>query len=1130
MSKSTNPARRLIGTLTAATMLLSAGVVSGVAPATAVESPLPETVAVTSDFNQEMGCATDWSTDCEKTALERRFDDGFWDATFDLAPGDYEYKIALNGTWDVNYGAGGVLNGANIRFSHSGGPVTIFYDPASHRAFSTSEEPIVTLAGSFQRSLGCRSDWAPDCLAAMLSDVDGDGVYEFSTTALPTGSHRVKVTHGLSWTENYGVDGLAGGADYLFTASEGKAVTFRYTVSTHRLAIEVVDAPMQGLGEERAHWIDATTLAWPADFGAPPTEASWQLLTSTQGITVAGGKVSGAVAVDLSIIASGLTPAQKQRFPALAGYVALRVPALSRAAVSTLLRGQVMLAQRDRAGALRAVTGVQLPGVLDDLYAANAAGARLGAVVESSRANLRLWAPTAVTATLLTWAPGGTGAPKRWTAQRDGATGIWAVSAAASTLKDQEYAWEVKVYAPSTTRFEINVVTDPYSTALTPNSRRSIVVDAVEARWRPTEWEKAPAPKIAQQVDRSIYELHVRDFSIGDQSVPEAERGTYLAFTRDSAGTRQLKQLAAAGMNTVHLLPTLDIATIEEDQGKQAATACDLESLAPASRAQQACVSATAASDGFNWGYDPYHFLAPEGAYAVDAYGGARVREFRSMVGALHGMGLQVVLDQVYNHTASSGQKTTSVLDKVVPGYYQRLAGDGSVQYSTCCENTATEHLMAQKLMVDSVVWWAKQYKVDGFRFDLMGHHSKQNMLAVRAALNQLTLSKDGVDGSAIYLYGEGWNFGEVANNALFEQATQGQLGGTGIGTFNDRLRDAVHGGSPGNDWSLRRQGFGTGLGTDPNGDPVNGTPQQALADLARATDIVKLGLAGNLRQFRFTTSDGAIRSGAQIDYNGSTAGYADEPDEVINYVDAHDNETLYDLSVFKLPIDTPLTDRARMNTLELATVTLSQAPSFWHAGTELLRSKSLDRNSYDSGDWFNRIDWTGQQSTFGSGLPPARDNRSRWETAAELLSDERLKPDAPAIAAAEASALDLLRVRREVSLLTLGSADLIAQKVTFPNGGPNATPGVIVMLVDDLVGLDTDHTLEGALVVFNASAEATAQVLPELTGRDFTLTDAQANGSDPIVKSTTWDSATGTVTVPARSVAVLVDPQSTAP
>ena len=269
------------------------------------------------------------------------------------------------------------------------------------------------------------------------------------------------------------------------------------------------------------------------------------------------------------------------------------------------------------------------------------------------------------------------------------------------------------------------------------------------------------------------------------------------------------------------------------------------------------------------------------------------------------------------------------------------------------------------------------------------------------------------------------------------------------------------------------------------------------------------------------------LKRGDELDYNGSPAGYADQPDEVINYVDAHDNETLYDLSVFKLPTDTPMADRVRMNTLSLATVTLSQSPSFWHAGTELLRSKSLDRNSYNSGDWFNRIDWTGQESTFGSGLPNEADNGAKWSIMEPLLANPALKPGAADIAAAEASALDLLRVRDEVDLLQLGSAELIDEKVTFPNSGPDATPGLIVMQIDDLVGEDVDPELDGALVVFNSSPEAITEQVDGLAGRGFALTDAQANGADAVVKTTAWDAATGTVTVPARSVAVLVDEQA---
>ena len=228
----------------------------------------------------------------------------------------------------------------------------------------------------------------------------------------------------------------------------------------------------------------------------------------------------------------------------------------------------------------------------------------------------------------------------------------------------------------------------------------------------------------------------MRDFSVTDQTVPAAHRGSYLAFADDGDGTKHLKALAAAGLNTVHLLPTFDIASIPEDRAQQQTPACDLASFPPDGTQQQACVTAVAAKDAYNWGYDPLHWSAPEGSYASSnaaADGGARVAEFRTMVGALHRDGLRVVLDQVFNHTPAAGQAAQSILDRIVPGYYQRLDAKGAVYTSTCCQNVATEHAMAQKMMVDSVVTWARGYHVDGFRFDLMGHHSKETMLAVRA-------------------------------------------------------------------------------------------------------------------------------------------------------------------------------------------------------------------------------------------------------------------------------------------------------------------------------------------------------------------------------------------------------------
>jgi pullulanase-type alpha-1,6-glucosidase len=473
-------------------------------------------------------------------------------------------------------------------------------------------------------------------------------------------------------------------------------------------------------------------------------------------------------------------------------------------------------------------------------------------------------------------------------------------------------------------------------------------------------------------------------------------------------------------------------------------------------------------------------------------------------VGGLHDAGLRVVLDQVFNHTAQSGQSEKSVFDKVVPGYYHRLNAVGEVETSTCCQNIATEHAMAQKLMVDSVVLWASDYKVDGFRFDLMGHHSRDNMEAIRAALDELTVSKDGVDGSQVTLYGEGWNFGEVADNALFYQAVQGQLHGTQIGTFNDRLRDAVRGGGP-FDEDPGTRGFGS------------------LGDNPHDTDLVQIGMVGNLRDYILRSAEtGAQLSGEQIDYNGSPAAYAEQPAEVVNYVDAHDNETLFDSLTLKLPQDLPMADRVRLNTLSMATVTLSQGVSFWHAGSDMLRSKSLDRNSYDSGDWFNLLDFTMTDNGFGRGLPPAPDNEDKWPYMRPLLGDPSLKPAPDDIEQASATAQDLLRLRYSSPLFRLEDAAQIQAKVDFPVSGTNqGRPDVIVMHLDDTVGADVDPDRTGLLVVFNSSDETVEQAVPDLRMQQWTLSDVQADGADEVVKQATWDAAAATATVPAYTVAV---------
>jgi pullulanase len=342
---------------------------------------------------------------------------------------------------------------------------------------------------------------------------------------------------------------------------------------------------------------------------------------------------------------------------------------------------------------------------------------------------------------------------------------------------------------------------------------------------------------------------------------------------------------------------------------------------------------------------------------------------------------------------------------------------------------------MMGKLMIDSVELWAKQYHIDSFRFDLMAHQPRAVMEALQRRVNKAT-------GRHINLIGEGWNFGEVANGARFVQASQLSLNGSGIGTFSDRGRDAVRGGSAGDngDAQIRNQGYINGLVYD-----RNALSQATPTDLLRTADMVRVGLAGSIRNFEMLTLHRRAQNLAQIDYAGQPAGYASEPSEVVNYVENHDNQTLYDNNVFKLPVGTSTEDRARVQMLGVAITALSQGVAYFHAGIEVLRSKSMDRNSFDSGDWFNRLDWTYQTNYFGTGLPPKADNAQSWPLMQPLLANAALRPAPADIAFARDVTRDLLAVRNSSTLLRLRAAADIRQRLTFPNTGPMQNPVVLV-------------------------------------------------------------------------------------
>ena len=533
------------------------------------------------------------------------------------------------------------------------------------------------------------------------------------TFDVPAGPFAYKVALNNTWDENYGAGGAPGGSD-IPLAAPGGPLTFTYDHATHVISN---DAPVV-LGSERAaHWLERGLLAWDA-----PEAASYRLHAAPEGgLEVVDGEIPG----DSYALTPSDTPVPGD-FPHLADLDTFELSAAGRRGARELLTGQLIVAAYDAAGTLVGATGVQIPGVLDDLYA-SAARARLGPAWHGRTPQLAVWAPTAKDVELVLG--------ERRLAMRRGSDGVWRIEGRPS-WKNAEYAYAVTVYVPD--EVVTNVVTDPYSLGLSLNSRRSLLVDLDEHK--PHGWDRLRKPELDQPEDSTIYELHIRDFSITDETVPARHRGTYLAFTDDhSDGMRHLRRLADSGLNSLHLLPSNDIATIEEDRSKQQQPACDLPSFPPDSEQQQACLEPVRDADGFNWGYDPLHYTAPEGSYATRPDGPARTLEFREMVKGINRAGLRVVMDVVYNHTPAAGQDPKSILDRIVPGYYHRLSATGSVETSTCCSNTATEHRMMEKLMVESVVTWAREYKVDGFRFDLMGHHSKANMLAVRRALDGLT-------------------------------------------------------------------------------------------------------------------------------------------------------------------------------------------------------------------------------------------------------------------------------------------------------------------------------------------------------------------------------------------------------
>jgi pullulanase len=906
--------------------------------------------------------------------------------------------------------------------------------------------------------------------------------------------------------------------------------TQAWVISGNAAVFTTVPTPAEILASllnvEQAYWLDRQRVAIQPQF-AQSGDSYAISFSLTGGLSVTPTGITGGTNIPLTPGGS-LTPDELLRYPQLSGYTVLTIPPeIQLSEIRTALKGQLAFSAVNSSGALTYATGIQFAGVLDDLYYYSG---KLGVIFhhddqhgwrdwpddDNCAVKLKVWAPTAQNVSLDIF-DHGTDTSASAVLPMHSHNGVW-VTCGLPNWRDKYYLYSVKVWVPTDSAVDSNLTTDPYSIDVALNGVKSRITDLDSDQTKPAGWDEDNSPPLRSFSDLSLYELHIRDFSVSDLTVPAAHRGFYAAFTdQNSDGMKHLRSLADSGLKAVHILPSFHFASINEDKTTWKFTG-DLSGYPPDGTQQQTAVDAIQSSDAYNWGYDPVHYMTPEGSYAI--HPDHRVSEYRTMIEGIHHAGLRVVQDVVFNHTNAAGEGPNSNLDEVVPGYYHRLDANGNLQEGSCCPDTASEHLMMEKLMIDTLVLNATEYKIDGFRFDIMSFHFLYNMQHIKQALSALTPDKDGVDGSKIYLYGEGFNFGDTANNQIGPNASQVNLYGYGIGSFNDRIRDGIRGGSPFTD--QRVQGFATGLFTDPS-DYTNDNPPSSgqQAQLGLYSDWILVGLTGDLRDYTLTDHTGATVTGAQVNYNGQPTGYTKSPIEAINYCSVHDNQDFFDAVQLKSSFNDSVATRARRQIMGMALVTLGEGIPFFQAGDDLLRSKDMDQNSYDSGDWFNKIDWSGKTANWGIGLPIASQNQSQWPIMTPLLSNPDYTPLPANIAYSGEAFRELLRIRYSSGLFRMPTFEEVQQNLTFLNTGQSQTPGLIVTKLD---ANGCDYGMyKHIVVVFNATSSQINFTDGRLLGLKLHLHPVQQNSSDPATRQSAFNPKQGTVTVPALTTAVFV-------
>lgn len=651
-------------------------------------------------------------------------------------------------------------------------------------------------------------------------------------------------------------------------------------------------------------------------------------------------------------------------------------------------------------------TRVQALDVLDEFAVGQ--DTRMGARYFKDRIEVWLWSPVARDVKLLLKNQDAQESLKMKPQKEH--PGVWILELSKDDYKKQ-YRFELELFYPKENRVLALQTTDPYALSLSEDGEWSALLDPLDPLTVPNDW-RSVKPRRTALGQSTIYELHVRDFSLYDPMVARQNQGKFQAFcSYGSYGMRHLAKLSKAGLTHVHLLPVFDFASVpalQEQTRHYPLEWTKLENL----KELQKRVSKIKSEDQFNWGYDPRHYAALEESYLVNQDPVSRIREFRQMVTCLDKLGLGVIMDVVYNHTHSSGLYKDSFLDKLAPHYYYRVDRKLDVSHSTCCPDTESQRKMMEHLMIQTLVDLAVHYKLSGFRFDLMGHHSTSNFKRLKKALS----SHPGIKEIPM-MYGEGWSFGSLKERSPAGHMSQANASKVGIGSFNDRIRDSVRGGNFMHS-SLLEQGWGNGLHDLFNHKvPKWKNDKEREKVFLNLADLTRHSMTGNLVSQKTPTSSGLI-DGNDLRYFGARgAGFAVSPDHVVQYASAHDNYTLWDHIQAKAQHLRTKT-RVRMQLVSLGAILFSRGGAFLHAGSEILRSKSGDGDSYDSGDLFNRLDYSLESENWGIGLPIEEKNRGEWKWWKEVLNLPSLRSSKEDREFALSSTLKLLKIRNESSFL----------------------------------------------------------------------------------------------------------------